>query len=561
MYLQEADKQLGESVQEISKLNKQLAHSQAKSSSLKKEMDALQQSYEQERDSHHKTQEELDLLRKDHRNDTEEHCRFLSLLREQLSLTSLSVPSESSSDLEQESSQSWPSTSTPLRQTVPIDWGGLSKSVSAGVLALCEAFKQSKREVKNLKLTAAKLKSTLESTRAMHKDTTCRLTMNHEEQENQWSKRNEQLKANFEALVAELENKVLHLQQKLDMTLQDASQLDQARQQLESQLKQLRETHRVYKNDRACLLSCTCLFAGSLFPALQRLQELSLQKAVLLKQLTELEKLRESVVEVSNSIRDHIGVHIEPHSEDIKESRFPDSRQNLPQVHPLLLKFRKAVIAVLAIRRFQMIQSEKNVLFCAKFPKSVNYVFQIPVHIGIKENRTPDNSPTVKTSSAASRHSNGAPKPSGKDLASWMRSEKALVEVRESFSHLQIALDSYTSQQQHQKQHWPTRGHGLRKREKGAKDPYRTTPVLRPARTAFEAALEKMSSHFPYMKNSTGSSIVCSDSLVCLRLRPKSLCYRLARGLLAILKNKSHPVQGYSKSAEVNSHSESYFNL
>ena len=541
---QEADKQLGESALEISRLSKELALCKAKASSLKKELDASRQNYDQEKSNHQNTLEKLDTARQTHRNDSEEHCRFLSLLHEQLRMTvNSSIPS-GSLDSELESNHSWPSTSTPLKQPVPADWANLSNAVSTAALALSEALKRSKKEAKSLKSTVSSLKSMLESTRAMHKETTCKLTLNHEEQENQWNQRNEQMKANFETLLVEAENKAFNLQQRLDDALQDVAQLGESKQQLETRLKQLQETHRVYKNDRACLLSCTCLLAGSLFPALLRLQQLQLQKAILLKQLLEAQKLHKSVVEVVSSIQDHIGVHIVSKTEHSgREDQISDNERTQPQAISSLLKFRKAVIVVLAVRRLQVVCSHNNVLFRVNYPRNVGQ-FQIPVHLGLREKRSPNKS------SGSSPPPTSYTKLSSKELhiAGWMRSEKALVEVRESFTHLQSLLDSCTTQ--HQKQHQlQNRGQGSRK-EKSVKDSHRTL-VLRPAKAAFETLLEKMGGHFPHMKGSSSSSIICSDGQCYLRLHPKSLCYQLAQGLFTILRKKPHSLQGYNKSIEV----------
>ena len=529
-----------------------MAHSQTRASSLKKELEALQQNYQQGKINLQTAQENLDSLRTSHKNDVDEQCRFLSLLLEQVRLTIYSVSPSESSDSELESSQSCPSTSTPIGQAVPADWPNLSKAVDSAVLGLCDALKRSRKEAKSLKSTAIKLKSALESTRAVHKETTCKLTLNHEEQETQWNQRNEQMKAHFEALLVEAENKALNFQQRLDGALQDVAHLTQSKQQLESQLKQLRETHRVYKNDRACLLSCTCLLAGSLFPALTRLQQLSIQKAVLLKQLLESEKLHDSAVEVVNSIQDHIGVHMGvTQNEQAGHSsvKVPDNDRNQPQAPQPLLKFRKAVIVILATNRFRMMRFERNVLFQANFPRSA-CLFRIPVHLGLRDKGTPNNSPKTTKSTSPSRDftsSNPSQVHSRTEVATWMRSEKALVMVRESFTQLQSTLDSCTAQHQ-ERQQWQNEGKGWR-REKGTKN--RAATVLHPAKSAFESLLEKMGEYFPNARSSDSSSIICSDGLFYLRLQPKSLCYRLAQGLRAILKDRPQPPQSYIKSSEV----------
>lgn len=544
--LQEADKKLGESAQEISKLSKQLAQCQARSSSMKKELETVQQNYDQEKINHQNTRENLDSLRTSNRDDIEEHCRFLSLLHEQVRLTTNSVSQSESSDSELESGQSWPSTSTPIRQALPIGWADLSKAVSTAVLDLCDAFKQSKKDAKALKSVAVKLKSTLETTLAMHKGTTCKLKLEHEEQETMWTQRNEQMKVHFEALVVEAENRALNLQKRLESTLQDVASLTQSKQQLEAQLKQLRETHRVYKNDRACLLSCTCLLAGSLLPALVRLQHLSLQKAVLLKQQMELEKLHGSAVEVVSSIQDHIGAHVVSQAKHSTQTNILDSNRNQPCAPLALLKFRKVVIAVLAANRLRMICLENNSLFKASFPRSA-CLFQVPVHLGHRDKKSPSDSPNTRSTSAPQRaYSNNSSQTfSSKEIAGWLRSEKVLVEVRESFTYLQSTLDSCTTQQQRQ-----NKG-GVLQQEKSSKMCRRSTAVLRPAKSAFETLLEKLGEHFPHVKSSSISSIICSDGPFYPRLQPKSLCYHLSQGLSVILKDKSHPLQSYMKSDDV----------
>ena len=543
---QEADKQLGESAHEISKLSKQLVHSLAKTSSLKKELESLQEGYKQEKNDHQKTLESLDSLRESHSAAMEEHCRFMSLLYEQLRLNANSVSSISpDSDVDPGSLQ--PLTSTPLHQSIPLsDWSKLSEAVSTATLALCEAFKRSKQEAKGMKVTISKLKTTLESTRIAQKENICRLTLKNEEQENQWRQRYEKMKAQFEELLVKADKKAQSLQQRLESVSKAMVQLEQSKNQLESRFDHLQETHRVYKNDRACLLSCTCLMAGALFPALLQLQTLTLQRSILHKQVLESQKLRSSVIEVVKSIEAHIGKHVPTDT----QSDTGDDKRAQPCASALpLLKFRKVAIAVIAARRLQMIRREKQVLFRTKFPSTGHMMCQIPVHLGIRERRTPNVSPRT-TSSSSTSYPQKMLDSTSRDLAGWMRSEKALLEVRESFTNLQSLLDACTTQQQKQHQYLKpkhTRGHGLKKDNA----PQKVTAVVRPARSAFEALLTKMIDHFPDSKDSSTSSIICGDGVLYLRLQPQSLISRLAQGLHKILENKPHPLPYYVGSSEV----------
>lgn len=171
---------------------------------------------------------------------------------------------------------------------------------------------------------------------------------------------------------------------------------------LTSQLAHARSVQKVYKNDRACLLSCVCLVAGSLFASQQKIQQLRLQKQLLLR-------LKNQQL---------CSIRAQDHS----------SRDGSSQGHCTrgILYFRILAIVVLAVCRLRRLKSRSLRLSCHQGDHGV------PPYIGLKANRC----------KSVTSPSEGVV--SNRDIARWLRSESVLLDVRECFSGLQSSLDMHS---------------------------------------------------------------------------------------------------------------------
>ena len=300
------------------------------------------------------------------------------------------------------------------------------------------------------------------------------------------------------------------LERSVEASLREIEQLAASKRELVAKLDLVQETHRSHRLDRACLLSSTCLLAGALFPALERSRRLQAEKSLLLGRVSELEGLKSQVVEIVASILT-----------DIEQSEEPQSTTSLVSLsrprffHPLLA-FRKAAIAILAAKRILKLHKESMLIFrtsrgSGTSSVAVNITYREKQHLKRRDERS------LKRS-----------KFSSKDLAAWLRSERTLSEVRESFSDLQNTLDRCSV--------IPHKG----KRS----DHHYETSALASTRQALSAYLCRVSAHHctpPSDQTSTTAAAVSPDSL----------WQRLGQGLAAIIRSGQAPLSPYVSSTEV----------
>lgn len=547
-YTQEAEHRLGANSKEISRLTTELSHTKTVNTSLTSRLEQLVQLKQQVHSEYTSTLNELKTLRKTHADAVTNHCKYLHTLLSSLnaSKTKNSSSSECGSDSELISLGSDQN-----------KWERLAGSVTTAIVALADALKRTKKEAKHLQATNTSLVATLQSTDDMYKESMGKMTSNMESQERHWAERTNELKILYDTKLIEskercleteqqivglkqeietsssernhyktmldqakqrieeinnlLQEKTLRLStlnQKLEECLNKEKEFSLKNQQLEEQLSQVQEVHRGYKNDRACLLACNCLLAGSLFPTLARVQELTKQKKVLLRQLALCEKLQQQVIGIVRSIQSDIG---EPQSQSVLENSQCSIIGNSKSPTTPLLRFRKVSIVILAVNRLKKMDKQTACLFSINLSSICNH------HI------------TVQLGQRLSKHSHPPQQHQATDIASWLRSERVLSDVRDCFSDLQSTLDSITSKQSSSYNQSP-----IRQRPSSNQKLECQRVIINPTKNCFVQILEKMSCRFH------------SD---CGSLTSDSLCYRLGRGLERALHSVSG--QGYCNSTEV----------
>ena len=336
--------------------------------------------------------EDLLSLKKRLASENEAHCNFLQTL---LDLIAHESPSTAHSP------------SAPK-------WGKLSASVLASIESVLASLQCCKTVLERQHLL-------LEDAAQMHEEALSRLALEKEERERQWEHRLAELKRNYEMLLMERDGEVSlnpPIQASRDaITSEHSEQLkkpiskqEQSNSDLTSQLAQLKEIHKVYKNDRACLLSCVSLMTVSCYSALNRIQQLCFQKHALVHLLGRSHQ----------AFRSRTG---------IVEGSEP---QNSAQPPIKVLRLKVIAIVVLAANRLQQLRTDTAQFFKSNFPMSETglcWTTMLP-HIGLKPSRSGLTARGCVLSDV--------------DLARWLRSEQVLVDARRCFSGLQATLDSYT---------------------------------------------------------------------------------------------------------------------
>lgn len=198
----------------------------------------------------------------------------------------------------------------------------------------------------------------------------------------------------------------------------------------------------------------------------------------------------------------------------------------LPQPHPLL-RFRKAVIAVLAVIHLRALSKESTLLFTA----SSAHHRLLPVSIGGRPGRT------AKTS-ARGPH----PLPTSHDLGAWLRSRRVMRAVREGMREIQRAMEmsqSTISGSSHEHTQHPA------------------TLTDLPVQKGYASLVEELNTLFTGHSSSlalppaTTSSSSSSNYSATLCYNSDSLAYRLARGLTALTSRRETQFSSYLTPQEV----------
>ena len=133
--------------------------------------------------------------------------------------------------------------------------------------------------------------------------------------------------------------------------------------QVQTQLSQIGEMAGGYKHDRACLLSSLGLLSGTLFPLLERVQQLAVQKTLLSSQLAGYRSLEQMVTGILHSLPQTD--HNDGGGVDLKCGSQSPSSVSTPHnvLSPALMSFRKVGIVVLAVLHMKALCKESTLLF------------------------------------------------------------------------------------------------------------------------------------------------------------------------------------------------------
>lgn len=289
------------------------------------------------------------------------------------------------------------------------DWNKLAYMVKSSVQTQLNLLKQTREELDCCKMVMERQNSLLESVAQLHEDA---LAKQERERESLWEQRLAEVRRSYEALLTEGSGRTnANLQPLLTEHFHQLEELRREKHQLElsntalsSQLSQARSSHKSYKNDRACLLCCVCLLAGSLFACQERIQHLCLQKQLLLQTVDpQLRQPRYSSRYGSHSLPEHLNRGI---------------------VH-----FRIVTIVVVALFRLRKLKGRRLQPSLSNFSEVRDHLGVLP-YIGLKASR--------------SSSSECVGVVSDRGLARWLRSEQVLLDVRECYSSLQKPLDVHS---------------------------------------------------------------------------------------------------------------------
>ena len=270
-----------------------------------------------------------------------------------------------------------------------LKWDKLSALVKALVQSMKMALKEARDEVVVCKRVMEEQSSLLESAAQKHEELLHQEEIAEAEREKQWENRLAEIRRKYEVLLTSQDDRNTAAENEMG---ESRNHLEESNKHLKLQLAQLHDIHKLYKNDRACLLSCVCLLTGSIQACLHQIHQLCFQKQFL--------------VRLSRPV-----IH--------QEETFSKAG---------LKYFRTIVIVVLAANRLRRYGNSSTRLWVQDYSSSSIVV----PYIGLKPSRHAASSSSTL---------------SDKDISRWLRSEQVLLNARQCFSSLQGTLDLNTLRQ------------------------------------------------------------------------------------------------------------------
>ena len=346
--------------------------SQEKVQSLRVEIKSLQVGNKHVTSQHTATKSKLTSLQRKLATVNNVHCKFLQALLEDFT----AIGDSNSNDVQ-----------------IETNWTKLSETIKESVSSLIQSFLQARKESECCKLVIGKQRSLIETLERLHEESEGKITAAKWRgmEEKPWNSHVD----SDERHASTHDEMKKHIYQSLDELKCSQIQLKKTNKRLRSELTRLKQVCKVYKNDRACLLSCVCLLVGNIFPILSQIQQLCFQKCLL-------KQMRTTTL----------------------------SSTQIPTQSSAILRFRRVIIVVLAINRLIRLKNGSTQLFKTVIsPAEINQsnFVSTSVHLGLK-----------------SRHLTTLSQISARDILQWMRSEHVLLAVRKLFSTLQSTLDRCT---------------------------------------------------------------------------------------------------------------------
>nr|CAB3228261.1 coiled-coil domain-containing protein 171-like [Phallusia mammillata] len=259
-------------------------------------------------------------------------------------------------------------------------WPDLSVTVREGVDALVSMYNRSKEKVGQLESSCQEMEKSITDLQRAHESSVDRLAERCRDREEDSVRQRKRLEQHYEALMAEINARAKKTQGLCDEAWERLRAKDGVHDGLHAECSQLRGENGNLKQECKAL-SCACaILLGALYPILRAREDLALQRHLLERITSDGEVCKQQMRELVDTLNDEMAKPDETKQPSIAHCSFR-------AVHPLI-RFRVAVISVLAANRLQMLSQHANVsMFTCDDSAMSNS--RIVVVAGRGETRTP----------------------------------------------------------------------------------------------------------------------------------------------------------------------------
>eukprot|EP00794_Sanderia_malayensis_P009753 gene9753-10750_t len=218
---------------------------------------------------------------------------------------------------------------------------------------------------------------TLYKLERMYEDAMKKAVKKNKEREGSWKSQKLELENHYKLIVEDLQSRSEFSRMSLEEVWTKLTDAKQTKDDLEMEKLKLKESMHKLERDSRCLLVACALLCGALSSAACRVESLITEKRALVTSLRKTNELKEKITRLAYVLQlemqgssNNINVNNSSSKKSLK-SPTRDQRRRETLLLPALLRFRKAVIAVLAVNRFRnnrLLLSDHLLFACKEWP-------------------------------------------------------------------------------------------------------------------------------------------------------------------------------------------------
>ncbi|CAK8694709.1 unnamed protein product [Clavelina lepadiformis] len=328
--LQLAQQELAQNNQELENIRAQHVEYERESGKTFQDLKDVTTDLQQQTERCHRLEEKVNAVQERHSNEIEVHIGYLRELHHVVC-----------------------NTSGEKNALNRFTWSDLSVTLREALDTLVNMYQRSKDKVKQLETSCQEMERSISELQRAHESSVDRLAERCRERDDEAGRQRKQLEQHYEALLAEMHARTQKTQSLCDEAWERVRSNDGVHDGLQAECAQLRGENSNLQQERKSLACACAILFGALYPTLRARDELVQQRSLLVRINNDGEACKQKMRLLVDTLNEEM-------RKPKEKARMPVAVKSFSAIHPLI-RFRVAVVCVLAARRLRLFTEESNV--------------------------------------------------------------------------------------------------------------------------------------------------------------------------------------------------------
>ncbi|KAM9098170.1 coiled-coil domain-containing protein 171 isoform 8-T9 [Sarcophilus harrisii] len=230
-------------------------------------------------------------------------------------------------------------------------WSELCAVLQENVDALILDLNRANEKITHLEYICKNKSDTLRELQQTQEDTFNKVAEQIKAQETSWQKQKKDLEQQYTEVLREVQMKAQKFQEIAEKNVEKSALMEKSNEQLILENSQCKNMLTETQKEHSSLLAACALMSGALYPLYSRSCALSTQRDFLQDQVNTYDMLKQEIRTLVQALS------------DVEEKKQNEAKLKKKHFKGLICVFRKGVIAVLAVKRFQILGQKCGSLF------------------------------------------------------------------------------------------------------------------------------------------------------------------------------------------------------